>query len=79
MISPQRSALLHTSIIIDGDTQYAVADHHGQVWVGATRAGDGDVCISGDADGFERMAAAFMLAATELREAALVEALDGAA
>lgn len=75
MISQPRSSLLHVSVLVDRDTQYAVSTHHGQVWVGTERVGDADVVISGDADALERLAATLMLTAAEMREAALVEAL----
>ena len=78
MKSPQRSALLHVSVIVDVDTEYGVHAPTGQVWVGGAQAGYGDVVLSGDVQGFENLAAALMLAATEMREEQLVAALGTA-
>lgn len=67
--------LMQFSVIVDRNTAYAHSARLGQVWVGTTTPGSSDICLSSDADGFERMAAALMLAATEMREAQLVAAL----
>lgn len=69
------SAIVHTSVIVSPDTAYGVAARFGQVWIGTTVPGASYTLVTGDADALERFAAALMLAATEMREAALVEAL----
>lgn len=66
---------MHTSVILNPETQYAASIEHQQLWVGTDRPGSSDFVISGDATTFENLAAALMLAATEIREAALVAAL----
>lgn len=70
--------VVHTSVLINAETQYAASIEHQQLWVDATRPGSSDLVISGDAAAFERLAAALMLAVTEMREAALIEALGTA-
>lgn len=75
MKSQPRSALFYGTLAIDDDTEMAAAPAYGQVWVGGPDPGVADFHIAGTADSFERLAAALMLAATDMREAALVEAL----
>lgn len=69
-----RSALFYGTVVIDDDTEFGIASAHGSVYIGGA-AGAADFNIGGTAQAFENLAAALMLAAKEMREAALVEAL----
>ena len=44
------AAIVHTSVILHADTEYAASPEHGQLWVGTTVPGTSDLCITGDAD-----------------------------
>lgn len=67
--------IVHTSVMLNAETQYAASIKHHQLWVGTNSPGSSDLVISGDATAFENLAAALMLAVAEMREAELVEAL----
>lgn len=66
---------MHTSVMLNAETQYAASIEHQQLWVGTDRPGSSDLVISGDATALENLAAALVLAATEIRATALVAAL----
>lgn len=76
MIGPgQRSALFYGTVAMDDDTKFAISSAYGFVWIGDPIPGRGDLNIFGTPQAFENLAAALMLAATEMREAHLVAAL----
>ncbi len=67
------AAIVHTSVIVAADTDYAAMPERGQVWVGTTTPGSSNLCITGDAAALIALADALHRCATRMLAA------DGAA